>query len=113
VSANTGPARNANITIGGETFAVSQASGCTYSVAPGSLTFDASGSPAQDITVTTAAGCAWSATPSDSWINIVSGGSGPGSGTIRIQLQTHTGPASRSGNVTVGGHTVNITQTFP
>ena len=30
VDANTGPARSANIVIGGQTFAVSQANGCTY-----------------------------------------------------------------------------------
>ena len=46
VAANTGPARNANIVIGGQTFAVSQANGCTYAVAPGSLTFSAAGTPA-------------------------------------------------------------------
>ena len=30
VAANTGPARNANIVIAGQTFCVSQANGCTY-----------------------------------------------------------------------------------
>ena len=109
VAANTGPARNANIVIEGQTFAVSQA-GCTYAVAPGSLTFSAAGTPPQDITLTTQASCNWTATPSDSWITIVSGGTGPGNGTIRIELQLHTGPAARTGSVSVGGETVSITQ---
>jgi hypothetical protein len=113
VAANTGPLRSANIVIEGQTFAVSQANGCVYSVSPGQLTFDATGSPEQSIALTAGAGCTWNATPSDSWITIVSGGSGAGNETIRIQLQTHAGPASRSGSVAVGGQTVNITQTFP
>jgi hypothetical protein len=110
VAANTGPARNANIVIEGQTFAVSQANGCTYAVAPGSLTFSAAGTPPQEVTLTTQAGCNWTAAPSDSWITIVSGGAGPSSGTIRIELQTHTGPAARTGNISVGGETVTITQ---
>ena len=86
VAANTGPARNANIVIGGQTFTVSQANGCTYSAAPGSLTFAASGTPAQDITITAGAGCTWTAVPDQPWIHIVSGGSGTGGGTISVDL---------------------------
>ena len=109
VAANTGPARDANIVIGSQTFAVSQAR-CTYAVAPGSLTFSAAGTPPQDITLTTQASCNWTATSSDSWIVIVSGGSGPGNGTIRIELQVHTGTTARTGTLSVGGETVTITQ---
>ena len=111
VAANTGPARNASIVIGSQTFSVSQASGCTYAVAPASLTFGTLGIPARDITVTTESGCAWNATPSEGWIRIVSGSSGSGSGVISIELNLYIGLGARTGEVTVGGQTVGITQT--
>jgi hypothetical protein len=115
VAANTGPARNANITVGGQTFAVSQASGCTYSVSPSNLTFGTLGIPSQDVALTTVAGCPWTATRSAPWINIDPESSGTGSATLRIRLDLYVGVPgnSRSGTVTVGGQTINITQTFP
>ena len=114
VAANTGAARSANIVIEGQTFAVSQASGCTYSVSPGSLNFGTLGIPKQGIAVTTGSDCTWTAAKSDGWIRIVSGSSGTGSGVIEIEADVYlslTGP--RTGQVTVGGQTVTITQTFP
>jgi hypothetical protein len=114
VAANTGPARSANIVIEGQTFAVSQANGCTYSVSPGSLNFGTLGVPKQAIAVTTGSDCNWTAAKSDGWIRIVSGSSGTGSGVIEIEADVYlslSGP--RTGQVTVGGQTVTITQTFP
>ena len=110
VAANTGPARNASIVIEGQTFSVSQANGCTYNAAPGSLTFAASGTPAQDITITAGAGCAWNAVPDQPWIHIVSGGSGMGDGTINVDLLVNMDGVVRQGNIAVGGQTVTITQ---
>ena len=110
VAANTGPARNASIVIEGQTFSVSQANGCTYNAAPGSLTFAASGTPAQDITITAGAGCAWTAVPDQTWIHIVSGGSGTGGGTITVDLLVNMDGVVRQGNIAVGGQTVTITQ---
>ena len=115
VAANTGPARSANIVIEGQTFAVSQANGCTYTLlSPGQPHLRAlriageETSPSRRVRV--APGPPRRASR---WITIVSGGSGTGSGTIRIQLRRISGSASTDGNVTVGGQTVNITQTFP
>ena len=110
VAANTGPARNASIVIEGQTFSVSQANGCTYNAAPGSLTFAASGTPAQDITITAGAGCTWTAVPDQPWIRIVSGGSGTGGGTISVDLLANMDGSVRQGNIAVGGQTVTITQ---
>jgi hypothetical protein len=110
VSANTGPARSANIVLGGQTFGVSQANGCTYLLAPGHLTFAASGSPPLDVTVTTDAACAWTATANRPWITILSGGTGHGSGTIRVELRVNTDGNARQGTIAVGGETVTITQ---
>jgi hypothetical protein len=115
VAANTGPARNANINIGGQTFAVSQASGCTYAVSPGSLTFGVLEILPKDVSLTTNAGCPWNVTPSDGWIVVMSDTSGNGPATIRIRVDLFVAlpPAQRSGSVAVGGQTISITQTIP
>jgi hypothetical protein len=110
VAANTGPARSANIVIEGQTFAVSQANGCTYVLAPTHLTFDATGTPARNVTVTTGAACPWTAAADRPWIRILSGGSGPGDGTINIDLLVNSEGSARQGNVTVGDQTLTITQ---
>ena len=110
VTAHTGPTRSANISIAGQTFAVNQASGCTYGVAPASLTFAAFGVPLRTIAVTTSAGCAWTATPNQAWIRILSGGSGTGSGSITVDLLVNSTGTARQGNIAVGGRTVTITQ---
>ena len=110
VAATTSPARDANIVIGGQTFSVSQANGCTYNASPGSLTFDASGAPAQNITITAGAGCMWTAVPDQTWIHIASGGSGSGDGTISVDLLVNMDGNARQGNIAVGGQTVTITQ---
>ena len=110
VAANTGPARNANIVIGGQTFAVSQANGCTYAVSPQQLTFDDEGEPAQNVSVTAGALCPWTATPSQSWIRILSGESGNGDGTVRVELRENNDGSVRTGTISIGGQTVNITQ---
>jgi hypothetical protein len=112
VSANTGPVRSAEIVIEGQTFAVSQANGCTYAVAPGRLDFGLSGTPKEVITVTTESGCPWTATASEGWIRFVSASSGTGSGTIEVELDQFVG-LTRRGEVTVGGQTVTIIQDFP
>ena len=76
---------------------------------PGSLTFAASGTPAQSITITAGAGCMWTAVPNQPWIRIVSGGSGSGNGTISVNLLANTG-GLRQSSISVGGGTVTITQ---
>jgi hypothetical protein len=110
VAANTGPARSVNVSVQSQTFAVTQASGCTYDVTPAQLTFDVTGAPAQEITLTTATGCTWTATANRPWITILSGSSGIGSGTIRVILLVNGDLAVRQGAVTVEGRTVTITQ---
>jgi type IV pilus biogenesis protein CpaD/CtpE len=79
-------------------------------VAPAQLTFDATGAPAQEITLTTGTACEWTATANRPWITILSGSSGTGSGTIRVSLLVNGDSAVRQGAVAVEGQTVNITQ---
>lgn len=82
---------------------------CTYAITPSKATFGAAGGPGS-ITMTSSAGCTWTAAPSDSWITITSG-SGSGNGTVTYTVAPYSGKAKkRNGSITVGGRTVTIQQ---
>ncbi len=104
VAANTGPARSATITIGGQTFTASQ---CGYSLNPTSHSASASGGPGT-VAVNTAAGCAWTSSGVPSWITGVPG-NGAGPQAINFTVAANTGPA-RSATITIGGQTFTASQ---
>jgi Putative binding domain, N-terminal/Viral BACON domain len=108
--ANTGPARTGTLTIAGLPFTVNQATGCTYSIAPTEATVRKQGERIE-VEVTSASGCAWNATTPVSWIQIASGASGAGSGTVTLDVDRNTGgEESRTANVTIAGKTFRVTQ---
>ncbi|XPS87499.1 hypothetical protein Dvar_55170 [Desulfosarcina variabilis str. Montpellier] len=108
VSANTGAARSATISIAGRPHTVSQEAGaCTYAIAPTSRTVDDSGE-AYDVTVTaTHSECDWNASENYTWISL-SPTSGSGNGTVRVAVSANYGVA-RSATIAIAGrpHTVN------
>jgi hypothetical protein len=84
---------------------------CSYALA-GPATPLASGGGAFNVSVTTAAGCAWSATSLSPFIS-VNTGSGTGAGTAQFSIAANPGPASRSGTVRIAGQDVTVTQAAP
>jgi hypothetical protein len=108
VDANAGPARSGALTIGGQTFTVNQASGCTYQVNPTSFSVGLLGGT-RSVTITAGAGCAWTVTSNVNWITVTKGSAGTGNGSTELSVMPLTPPA-RSGTVTVAGQTVTITQ---
>ena len=109
VDATTGPARSGTLTIGGHTFTVNQASGCTYQVSPTTFNNVPALGATRNVTVTTAAGCTWTTTPHVSWITVTSGASGNGNGTVTLAIGANL-IGSRSGTATVAGQTVTVNQ---
>lgn len=107
-SANSGPARTANITVGGQAFTVNQAGGCSYGLSS-TGTNVAGGGGNGSVAVTAGAGCAWTAASNADWITITAGASGSGSGTVAFNVPAHSGPA-RSGTLTIAGLTYTVTQ---
>jgi hypothetical protein len=107
---NTGPARNGTIVAGGQTFTAAQASGCVVAIAPESQNFEVGGGSGT-ITVTTEAGCNWSAavSPGVDWLSITSGSSGTGAGAVQFNVLANAG-AARSGTIVVDGRTFTVTQ---
>ena len=108
VAPTPGPSRNGTLTIGGQTFTVTQSSGCSVDVSPLTLNVDSSGGT-RSVTVSTSAGCDWNATSNMPWITITSASAGTGPGTVTFSVQATTGP-SRSGTLTVSGQTVTVVQ---
>jgi hypothetical protein len=61
------------------------------------------------VSVTSPAGCAWTATSPDSWIQLASGG-GTGDGQVAYVIAANTGSADRTGSISVAGTTLTVTQ---
>jgi hypothetical protein len=80
----------------------------TYSIAPSTSRFDASGGSGS-VTVTTQTGCTWTAVSNASWITITSGNSGNGSGTVQYAAAANAG-GTRTGTVTIAGQTFTVIQ---
>lgn len=106
-AANDGPARSGTITIAGHSFTVTQANGCTYSVAPSSQDVGGVGGKF-NAAVTAGAGCSWSASSAVDWVTLGTS-SGSGSGQVVVTVKTNASPP-RTGTVSIAGHTVTIDQ---
>jgi hypothetical protein len=96
------------VTVGGQTIAVTQDSGCAYTVTPASMPAGAQGSSGT-IQIATATGCTWSAASGATWITIAGGPTGSGPGQLQVTVAANTGPA-RNGSVSVAGRTVSVAQ---
>ena len=105
---NPGAARSGTFTIAGQTFTLSQDTGCSYAVAPETLA-RASGASSEFVDVTAPGGCTWTAISNAPWATISGGASGTGNGRVDFALAANTGPA-RSGTLTVATRTVTINQ---
>jgi hypothetical protein len=119
VAANTGDAaRTGTMTVGGQTFVVTQAGAkaCTYSVAPVEFSACFGGLHDVSVTVTADTGCGWTASPAVSWLTITSGASGYGTGSIVFNVGTNYEAPPRQGNIEVrwptptAGQNVRVSQ---
>jgi hypothetical protein len=108
VAPTQGPTRSGSLTVAGQKVVVNQSQGCTYSISPTQATSPAAGGNGQ-VTVTTDAGCAWTATSAVPWITIPSGPSGSGAGVLTYAVASTTGPA-RSGTLQIAGQTFTVNQ---
>jgi hypothetical protein len=81
--------RRATLTVAGRTIEIVQAGdtgGCQYSVVPVELNVCMSVPSELTTTITTQAGCPWTATAGAPWLTIVAGQSGSGSGSVRFRV---------------------------
>jgi len=81
---------------------------CTYSISPTSASYGAAGGTGS-VSVSTTAGCTWTASSNASWVAITSGSSGSGSGSVSYSVSANSG-GTRTGTLTIAGNTFTITQ---
>ncbi|MBI1353466.1 MAG: choice-of-anchor C family protein [Acidobacteria bacterium] len=113
VAANmTGAARTGTVTVAGQTHTVTQAAGapCSYTLAPVSAEVPAAGATLSVNILANSASCAWTAVSNVTWISIVSGASGTGSGTVRYAVDANVAETPRNGSLTVAGRSFPVTQ---
>jgi hypothetical protein len=95
------------LTIAGQIFTVTQAGGCTFTVAPETVASPATGG-ATRVDVTGPADCQWTASSTLAWVTVAPAG-GSGSGAVDVIVAANTGPA-RTGAVSIAGRSVTVNQ---
>jgi hypothetical protein len=104
-----GRTRDGSISINGSPFSVTQAaSPCTFTVSATDLTIPAEGRRV-DLTVTTLAGCGWTASSPTDWITI-----SPANSTATADITVTVGPnnavSPRTATLTIAGQPVAVNQ---
>lgn len=111
VASNPQPSpRQGDITLNDATVRLTQAAAlpCLFTIAPGGQAFGPTGGTGE-VTVTTTAACAWTATPTAPWIVVTQGTTGSGTGIVEFRVASNAGPA-RSGSITIGNQSFAIDQ---
>ena len=103
-AANPGSSpRAGSLTIGGRSFSVTQAAGCTYSLTPSSTSIGYAGGDSLTFGVVTSAGnCAWSVLTPVNWLKALPDG-GSGNGTITYSVYPNYSGLTRSAALVAGG----------
>lgn len=109
VEPNPASARTGTVVAAGQTFTVTQESGCAVALSAAGQTVPSAGGTGT-VGVSAAAGCVWTAVSSQPWITIASGASGSGDGSVTFSVAANTGP-ERTGTLNIGGQTFTIIQT--
>ena len=82
---------------------------CTYSLSASNVSIALTGGNGTVGVLPSANTCTWAASSNVPWIQVVSGATGTGSGTVGFSVDANTG-ASRSGTLTVAGQTFTVNQ---
>jgi hypothetical protein len=112
-SANSGFPRVGQIFIGGQTYTLNQQGtpivGCVYPPSPENVIVPAEGQASTFLIPTTTPGCAWSAVPNVSWIQVYPP-SGTGQTTVSYTVYPNFSTLVRTGKVQIGSMTFNVAQ---
>ncbi|GEM_PF-230859 len=119
VAANPNAAsQQGTITAAGLTYTATQAgTGCSFTLAPALVgggfgtTVGAAASTGNMVTVTSPAGCPWTAVSNSAFIHITAGASGTGNGTVTYSVDANTLSSNQAGSMTIGGQLFQVTQT--
>jgi len=87
---------------------VVQSGACTYSLSGSGVQVEGGGG-SSSFTVSTQAGCSWTAASNANWIAVTSGAAGNGAGQVTLNVASNPGPG-RAGAVTVNGQQFTVGQ---
>jgi hypothetical protein len=106
-------ARAATLSIAGSAFTLTQAAAaCTYALSPGSITVGGNGTSGS-VTVTTLAGCGWTAASSASWLTLGAAANGSGSSSLGYSVAKNTTGLVRVATISAAGRSATVTQGLP
>ncbi len=108
VQANSGPVRSGTISVSGQTFTVTQESGCSLYLSPSEQGVTSAGGT-NTFDIFTGAACPWSVISDAPWITISSSTSGTGDATVSYQVAANPGPP-RTSTITISGRTLRVNQ---
>jgi len=102
--------RTGTLTIGGQTFTVTQATAsCQATLTLTSDSFAANGGKGT-ITLPFGEGCSWNAIASDPWITFTSASNGSGPATLTYSVAAHTAQGRRAGTIQINGQSFSVLQ---
>src|SRR5262249_8860712 len=103
-------ARVGSVNVAGQTVTVTQSapSACSYTLSIGSQISGYPNGGSFPVTVTTAAGCVWTAAANESWIHVPAT-STAGPGMVTFTVDANPG-APRTGTLTIAGQTITFNQ---
>ena len=104
-------AREVTLMVATQPFRVRQEgrSPCTFAISPEAQSFNANGGSGQ-VTVSAGDACVWTAAANDTWLKVSSGASGRANGTVHFDVAANTVATSRTGTLTIAGHTFTVTE---
>jgi Glucose / Sorbosone dehydrogenase/Putative binding domain, N-terminal len=100
------------VNLGGTVSRIASSPSCTYAISPTSQSVGAAGGTGT-VAVTAGAGCAWTAVSNvsnPSWIQVTSGSSGSGNGSVTYSVAANTSGSPRTGTMTIAGKTFTVNQ---
>ena len=98
--------RAGTLTIAGQIFPVTQVA---LALATDSAA-SAAGGGTNTVVVTAVTNCSWTAASNDSWLQILSGNSGTGNGTVSYVAEANASCNARTGTLLIAGHTYTVNQ---
>lgn len=84
-------------------------SACSFAATPKFQSFQAAGGTGST-TVTTSAGCIWTATSNASWVKITSDNGGLGPGALTFTVESNSSGSPRKGTINISGTTFSVKQ---
>jgi Fibronectin type III domain len=82
---------------------------CTYSLSSKGASYGSSGG-AGNVTVNAPGGCTWSSSTPPSWLNLTSGASGTGNGSVVYSVAPNNNTSSRTVDLTIAGQVFTVMQ---